>query len=96
VRLGSRDLFAFGGPSRLAYRGVPKTMPGTGRPEIGLAGARLNVTLREPGRTRTLRQPRARRRRGGRRPGVQADRVAAARVDQVMGFPAAAYPEPAG
>ena len=49
VRLESGDLFVFGGPSRLAYHGVPKTMPGTGDPETGLASGRLNITLRESG-----------------------------------------------
>ncbi len=50
VRLESGDLFVFGGPSRLAYHGVPKTMPGTGDPDLGLAGGgRLNITLRESG-----------------------------------------------
>jgi DNA oxidative demethylase len=49
VPLESGDLFVFGGPSRLAYHGVPKTLPGTGDPEIGLTGGRLNITLRESG-----------------------------------------------
>jgi alkylated DNA repair protein (DNA oxidative demethylase) len=49
VPLESGDLFVFGGPSRLAYHGVPKTLPGTGDPDIGLAGGRLNITLRESG-----------------------------------------------
>ncbi|WWR58608.1 alpha-ketoglutarate-dependent dioxygenase AlkB [Saccharopolyspora sp. SCSIO 74807] len=48
VDLRSGDLFVFGGSSRLAYHGVPKTFPGTG-PEIGMAGGRLNITLRESG-----------------------------------------------
>lgn len=48
VDLRSGDLFVFGGHSRLAYHGVPKTFPGTG-PEIGMAGGRLNITLRESG-----------------------------------------------
>jgi DNA oxidative demethylase len=39
----------FGGPSRLAYHGVPRTRPGTGDPGIGLAAGRLNITLRESG-----------------------------------------------
>jgi len=47
VPLESGDLFVFGGPSRLAYHGVPQVRPGTG-PDIGLAG-RLNITLRESG-----------------------------------------------
>ncbi|MBQ6640864.1 MAG: alpha-ketoglutarate-dependent dioxygenase AlkB, partial [Saccharopolyspora sp.] len=48
VDLRSGDLFVFGGSSRLAYHGVPTTCPGTG-PEIGMAGGRLNITLRESG-----------------------------------------------
>jgi len=28
---------------------VPRTLPGTGDPGIGLAGGRLNITLRESG-----------------------------------------------
>ncbi|HEX3778912.1 MAG TPA: alpha-ketoglutarate-dependent dioxygenase AlkB [Pseudonocardiaceae bacterium] len=49
VELGSGDLFVFGGPSRLAYHGVPKTFPGTADPAIGPATGRLNITLRESG-----------------------------------------------
>jgi len=49
VELASGDLFVFGGPSRFAYHGVPKVLPGTGDPEIGLAAGRLNITLRETG-----------------------------------------------
>jgi alkylated DNA repair protein (DNA oxidative demethylase) len=49
VELESGDLFVFGGPSRLAYHGVPKTRPGTGDPGIGLRPGRLNITLRESG-----------------------------------------------
>jgi DNA oxidative demethylase len=49
VPLESGDLFVFGGPSRLAYHGVPKTLPGTGDPGIGLDSGRLNITLRESG-----------------------------------------------
>ena len=45
------DLFVFGGPSRLAYHGVPRTLPGTGDPDIGLPAGRLNITLRESGLT---------------------------------------------
>ncbi|MEU9999551.1 alpha-ketoglutarate-dependent dioxygenase AlkB [Streptomyces sp. NPDC050848] len=48
VELASGDLFVFGGASRFAYHGVPKVLPGTGDPELGLAG-RLNITLRETG-----------------------------------------------
>jgi alkylated DNA repair protein (DNA oxidative demethylase) len=49
VRLESGDLFVFGGPSRRAYHGVPKVVPGTGHPDIGLASGRLNITLRQSG-----------------------------------------------
>ncbi|MFD9962110.1 alpha-ketoglutarate-dependent dioxygenase AlkB family protein [Amycolatopsis sp. NPDC058986] len=48
VELGSGDLFVFGGASRLAYHGVPKTLPGTAEPALGLTG-RLNLTLRVSG-----------------------------------------------
>ena len=48
VELRSGDLFVFGGPSRLAYHGVPRVHPGTAPPELGLTG-RLNVTLRVSG-----------------------------------------------
>lgn len=51
VELRSGDLFVFGGPSRFAYHGVPRTAgPGSGPPELGLQG-RLNITLRETGLT---------------------------------------------
>jgi alkylated DNA repair protein (DNA oxidative demethylase) len=49
VELESGDLFVFGGPSRLAFHGVPKTLPGTGPADLGLARGRLNITLRESG-----------------------------------------------
>lgn len=48
VELESGDLFVFGGPSRFAFHGVPKTLSGSG-PEIGLESGRLNITLRESG-----------------------------------------------
>lgn len=49
VELASGDLFVFGGPSRFAYHGVPKVYPGTAGPGTGMAGGRLNITLRETG-----------------------------------------------
>jgi alkylated DNA repair protein (DNA oxidative demethylase) len=49
VVLESGDLFVFGGPARLAYHGVPRTLPGTGQPWTGLESGRLNITLRESG-----------------------------------------------
>jgi alkylated DNA repair protein (DNA oxidative demethylase) len=49
VGLESGDLFVFGGPSRLAYHGVPKILPGTSDAGIGLEAGRFNVTMRESG-----------------------------------------------
>ncbi|MCX4524499.1 MULTISPECIES: alpha-ketoglutarate-dependent dioxygenase AlkB [unclassified Streptomyces] len=48
VELRSGDLFVFGGPSRLAYHGVPRVLPGTAPAGLGLTG-RLNITLRVGG-----------------------------------------------
>ncbi|MEW2134962.1 alpha-ketoglutarate-dependent dioxygenase AlkB [Streptomyces sp. NPDC005435] len=48
LELCGGDLFVFGGPSRLAYHGVPRVRPGTAPPALGLTG-RLNVTLRVSG-----------------------------------------------
>ena len=48
LTLASGDLFVFGGPSRLAYHGVPKIFRRTGPARLGLAG-RLNLTLRVSG-----------------------------------------------
>jgi alkylated DNA repair protein (DNA oxidative demethylase) len=48
VELESGDLFVFGGASRRAFHGVPRTRPGTSPADLGLRG-RLNVTLRESG-----------------------------------------------
>jgi alkylated DNA repair protein (DNA oxidative demethylase) len=49
VELKTGDLFVFGGPSRFAYHGVPKLLPGTADPATGIATGRLNLTLRETG-----------------------------------------------
>lgn len=49
IELASGDLFVFGGPSRFAYHGVPRTMPGTADPATGLARGRINITLRVTG-----------------------------------------------
>jgi len=50
VELRSGDLFVFGGPSRLAYHGVPKVFPGTAPVGCGLEGrGRINITLRATG-----------------------------------------------
>lgn len=48
VELNSGDVFVFGGPSRLAYHGVPRTRAHTAPPHLGLTG-RLNITLRVSG-----------------------------------------------
>jgi DNA oxidative demethylase len=47
--LASGDLFVFGGPSRLAYHGVPKVYPGTAPAGCGLETGRINITLRVTG-----------------------------------------------
>jgi alkylated DNA repair protein (DNA oxidative demethylase) len=49
IELRSGDLFVFGGANRLAYHGVPRILPGTADPAIGLTDGRLNITLRETG-----------------------------------------------
>lgn len=49
ITLRSGDLFVFGGPSRFAYHGVPKILPGTRLPELELANGRLNLTVRVTG-----------------------------------------------
>lgn len=49
VDLRSGDLVVFGGASRFAYHGVPRLLPGTEVPDIGLGSGRLNLTLRMSG-----------------------------------------------
>ncbi len=49
VPLESGDLFVFGGPSRLAYHGVPRVLPGTGDPGMGVGPGRFNITVRQSG-----------------------------------------------
>jgi len=49
VPLESGDAFVFGGPSRLAYHGVPRIVPGSGDPAVGVGGGRINVTVRQSG-----------------------------------------------
>jgi alkylated DNA repair protein (DNA oxidative demethylase) len=44
--LESGDVFVFGGPARLRYHGVQRTMPGTAPAALGLEG-RINLTFRE-------------------------------------------------
>lgn len=48
IDLASGDLFVFGGPSRMAFHGVPMTRPQTAPEGLGLIG-RLNLTLRQTG-----------------------------------------------
>jgi alkylated DNA repair protein (DNA oxidative demethylase) len=49
LELASGDLFVFGGPSRFAFHGVRKTIPGTGDPATGLTAGRINITMRVTG-----------------------------------------------
>ncbi len=49
VPLESGDVVVFGGPSRLAYHGVPRLVAGTDDPAVGAVPGRLNVTVRETG-----------------------------------------------
>ncbi len=49
ITLESGDLFVFGGPSRLAYHGVPKVYPGTAPEGCGLESGRINITTRVTG-----------------------------------------------
>ncbi|MEU6344020.1 alpha-ketoglutarate-dependent dioxygenase AlkB [Streptomyces sp. NPDC046977] len=51
LELASGDLFVFGGPSRFAYHGVTRILPGTGDPATGLTAGRLNITMRVTGLT---------------------------------------------
>ncbi|WP_241002488.1 alpha-ketoglutarate-dependent dioxygenase AlkB [Streptomyces sp. CB01881] len=48
LELHSGDLLVFGGPSRFAYHGVVRTLPGTADPALRLTG-RLNITVRRSG-----------------------------------------------
>ncbi|HYD78693.1 MAG TPA: alpha-ketoglutarate-dependent dioxygenase AlkB [Paucimonas sp.] len=48
IELQSGDLFVFGGPSRMAYHGVTRILPGTSPLALGLRG-RLSITIRESG-----------------------------------------------
>ena len=49
VPLESGDVVVFGGPSRLAYHGVPRLLAGTVDPAVGSLPGRLNVTIRQTG-----------------------------------------------
>jgi DNA oxidative demethylase len=49
VPLESGDVVVFGGPSRLAYHGVTRLVPGSDDPAVGVLPGRLNVTVRVTG-----------------------------------------------
>ena len=49
IEMRSGDLLVFGGPSRRIYHGVPKVVPGTAPPGLGLPPGRLSITVRETG-----------------------------------------------
>ena len=49
VLLESGDVFVFGGPSRLAYHGVPRIIPASGNPLAGVGDGRFNITVRQSG-----------------------------------------------
>ncbi|WP_232819014.1 alpha-ketoglutarate-dependent dioxygenase AlkB [Homoserinimonas sp. OAct 916] len=49
VRLDSGDLFVFGGPSRFAYHGVTRVLPGSAPAHCGLERGRINITMRVTG-----------------------------------------------
>jgi alkylated DNA repair protein (DNA oxidative demethylase) len=46
IALASGDAFVFGGPARLAYHGVTRTVPGSAPPQLDLTG-RFNLTFRQ-------------------------------------------------
>ncbi|HUP73529.1 MAG TPA: alpha-ketoglutarate-dependent dioxygenase AlkB [Acidimicrobiales bacterium] len=49
LEVRSGDVVVFGGPSRYAYHGVPRILPGSGNPDVGLTDGRWNITLRVTG-----------------------------------------------
>lgn len=49
IELMSGDVLVFGGPSRLAYHGVPKVLSDTAPEECGLTTGRINITMRVTG-----------------------------------------------
>jgi len=49
IELTSGDMLVFGGPSRFAYHGVTKTIPGTAGPATGPKRGRINITMRATG-----------------------------------------------
>jgi DNA oxidative demethylase len=49
VELRSGDLLVFGGRNRRIFHGVPKVLPHSGPPGLGLPPGRLSITVRETG-----------------------------------------------
>lgn len=49
LHLASGDAFVFGGPSRMAYHGVPKILPATAPPQLEATAGRWNITVRQTG-----------------------------------------------
>jgi len=49
VPLESGDVVVFGGPSRMAYHGLPRLVPASDDPAVGVIPGRLNVTVRVTG-----------------------------------------------
>ena len=49
IEMRSGDLLVFGGPNRRIHHGVPKVVPGTAPPDLGLPLGRLSITVRETG-----------------------------------------------
>jgi DNA oxidative demethylase len=47
--LESGDVVVFGGPARRAYHGIPRLLPGTDDPVVGVLPGRLNLTVRQTG-----------------------------------------------
>jgi DNA oxidative demethylase len=49
VVLASGDAVVFGRESRFAYHGVPRILPGTADPAVGVPSGRINITMRVTG-----------------------------------------------
>jgi DNA oxidative demethylase len=49
IEMRSGDLLVFGGPNRRIYHGVPKVLPGTAPPDLGLPPGRVSITVRQTG-----------------------------------------------
>lgn len=51
IEFRSGDLLVFGREHRLVFHGVPKVLPATAPPELGLPPGRVSITIRETGLT---------------------------------------------